>query len=106
MGIPKNRGCSHELMGRGRMLSQPQVSNGITLSCGAEIQPSLPHRFAGTWKQYSRNAISQLATMTFHSAAFSNFKCPYHAIVMNKLEAMSKAVVMRAGFMLESSRRN
>src|SRR5712691_7225633 len=50
-------------------------------------------RFAGTWKQYSKKAIPQLARMTFQSASLRNFKWPYHAKVMKILDTMSNRIV-------------
>src|SRR6266403_1564758 len=50
-------------------------------------------RFAGTWKQYSKKAIPQLARMTFQSASLRNFKWPYHAKVMKMLDTMSNRIV-------------
>src|ERR1700719_520914 len=50
-------------------------------------------RFAGTWKQYSKKAIPQLARTTFQSASPRNFKWPYHAKVMKILDTMSNRIV-------------
>src|SRR5882762_5336029 len=50
-------------------------------------------RFAGTWKQYSKKAIPQLARTTFQSASLRNFKWPYHAKVMKILDTMSNRIV-------------
>src|SRR6266853_4589953 len=53
-------------------------------------------RFAGTWKQYSAKAMSQLMRMTLNSGAWRYFRCPYHAKVMKMLERVrSRIVVMR-----------
>src|ERR1700682_3767099 len=50
-------------------------------------------RFAGTWKQYSKKAIPQLARITFQSASVRNFRWPYHAKVMKMLEMVSNRTV-------------
>src|SRR5258708_30589513 len=53
-------------------------------------------RFAGTWKQYSAKAMSQLITMTLNSGAWRYFRWPYQAKVMKMLERVrSRIVVMR-----------
>src|ERR1700675_2794009 len=53
-------------------------------------------RFAGTWKQYSAKAMSQLMTMTLNSGAWRYFRWPYQAKVMKMLERVrSRIVVMR-----------
>lgn len=49
-------------------------------------------RLAGTSKQYSKNAIPQLTKTTAHTAWDLNFRCPYQATVINKLEAHSKII--------------
>ena len=50
-------------------------------------------RFAGTWKQYSPKAISQLTTIASTSGADLCFKCPYQAKVMNVLEMKRRHTV-------------
>src|SRR5918995_1020896 len=50
-------------------------------------------RFAGTWKQYSPNAINQLATIATMRGADLYFRCPYHANVMNVFEMSRRAIV-------------
>jgi len=40
---------------------------------------------AGTAKQYSMNAMPQLATITSHSGRSVNFRCPDQAKVMKTL---------------------
>src|ERR1700675_4636692 len=50
-------------------------------------------RFAGTWKQYSKKAIPQLARITFQSASLRYFRWPYHAKVMKMLEIVSNRIV-------------
>src|SRR5712671_6599679 len=53
-------------------------------------------RFAGTWKQYSAKAMSQLITMTLNNGAWRYFRWPYQAKVMKMLERVrSRIVVMR-----------
>src|ERR1700745_856678 len=65
----------------------------IVLSCAA-LKVWLPIRLAGTWKQYSKKAISQLTSVSFHSGTFWYFKWPYHAAVMKMLEKSSKTIVI------------
>ena len=60
----------------------------IVLSCAAEYT-SLPILFAGTRKQYSKNAIPQLIKITIHKTVDLCFKCPYHAKVMKIFEIVS-----------------
>src|SRR4051812_12659716 len=51
-------------------------------------------RFAGTCKQYSKNAIPQLMRIAAQSVRFRpNFKCPYHAMVMNTLDNVRRIAV-------------
>jgi len=50
-------------------------------------------RFAGTWKQYSKNAIPQLIMITFQRASLRNFRWPYHAKVMKMFEMVSSRIV-------------
>lgn len=50
-------------------------------------------RFAGTIKQYSKNAIDQLARMTLGSGAPLNFRCPYQAKVMKTFEQKRRMTV-------------
>src|SRR5271170_4788671 len=53
-------------------------------------------RLAGTCKQYSPKAISQLMTMTLNRGAWRYFRCPYQAKVMKMLERVrSRIVVMQ-----------
>src|SRR4051812_33891726 len=56
-------------------------------------------RLAGTWKQYSKNAIAQLRTTTTQSGlAFSRSEamCPYQAKVMKTFEMSSSSAVFTA----------
>src|SRR5688500_4068441 len=61
------------------------------------VNPSLwPMRLAGTWKQYSKNAMPQLRNTTIQSgAAFSRSEamCPYQAKVMKTFETISSSAV-------------
>jgi putative transcriptional regulator len=58
-----------------------------------------PILFAGTWKQYSKNAITQLITINAskphlgNSFSVLNLRWPYHAIVMKLFETISKIMV-------------
>ncbi len=80
-----------------------EIASCITFSSVNEKLPpnSLePKRFAGIIKQYSKKAMPQLMRIMPKMPQFSNlfpknlyFKCPYQAIVINTLEAMSKAIV-------------
>jgi hypothetical protein len=40
-----------------------------TVSCAALNCPYPPHRFAGTWRQYSKNASAQDTRIAFHIGA-------------------------------------
>src|SRR5262252_8470655 len=53
-------------------------------------------RLAGTWKQYSTEAISQLTTIAFHSGDSRNFRCPYQANVINTFEIVRRIMVRMA----------
>src|SRR5437868_13302755 len=52
-------------------------------------------RLAGTWSRYSKSAMPQLTSATtYHDEpSLKNFRCPYHATVMNTLEATSSRIV-------------
>lgn len=58
-----------------------------------------PILFAGTWKQYSKNAMPQLMRMTIINGSALNFpkpcifRWPYHARVMKMLEITRSAIV-------------
>src|SRR6266436_375157 len=52
-----------------------------------------PMRFAGTWKQYSKKAMPQLARMTFHKASLRYLRWPYQAKVMKMFERVSSRIV-------------
>src|SRR5258707_7954870 len=68
------------------------TSSSMVLSCPV-LNSYEPIRLAGTWKQYSKKAIPQLMTITFHSATLRNFKCPYHANVMKIFEMVRRRIV-------------
>jgi len=64
----------------------------MTLSWAAENWPC-PIRFAGTWKQYSTKAMSQLTVIAIHNGELLYLRWPYHAIVMKMLETVSNIIV-------------
>src|SRR5437762_556578 len=64
----------------------------MVLSCAAENSYE-PMRLAGTWKQYSKKAMPQLAKMTFQSPSLRYLRWPYHAKVMKMLEIVSNKIV-------------
>src|SRR6266478_3553916 len=68
------------------------ITSWMVLSC-AVLNSYEPMRFAGTWKQYSKNAMPQLAIITFHKASLRYFKWPYHAKVMKIFEMASSRMV-------------
>jgi hypothetical protein len=49
---------------------------------------------AGTWKQYSKKAISQLIKMASHNGEFLYFKWPYQAMVIKIFEIVNKMMVV------------
>src|SRR5580658_2196871 len=51
-------------------------------------------RLAGTWKQYSAKAISQLTTITLNKGAWRYLRWPYQAKVMKILERVSNRIVV------------
>src|SRR5262245_44874751 len=61
----------------------------MTLSW-AVVNWAEPRRLAGTWKQYSRKAIPQLASTTIQSGELLKLRCPYQAKVMKTLETMRR----------------
>src|SRR6266704_7157552 len=65
----------------------------IVFNC-AGVNSYDPMRIAGTWKQYSKKAMPQLTTTTFHSASPRNRKCPYQATVMKMFEIVSSRIVL------------
>ncbi len=68
------------------------MTSWMVLSCAAEKTPC-PIRLAGTWKQYSAKAISQLIKMTKNSGFSLNLRWPYHAKVMKRFEIVSSNIV-------------
>src|ERR1041385_3038064 len=64
----------------------------IVLSCAA-LNVWMPMRLAGTSKQYSKKAIPQLMSVTFHNGTFWYFKWPYHAKVIKILERIKNTMV-------------
>src|SRR5260221_4945117 len=69
-----------------------RLSTWLVLS--REVKNSYePMRFAGTWKQYSKKAMPQLARMTFQSASLRYLRWPYHANVMKMFEMVSSKIV-------------
>jgi hypothetical protein len=50
-------------------------------------------RLAGTWKQYSPNAISQLTTIAETMGMERCFRWPYQAKVMNAFETINSSTV-------------
>src|ERR1700726_2701564 len=71
----------------------------MVLSCAA-LNSYEPMRLAGTWKQYSKKAMPQLARMTFQSASLRYFRWPYQAKVMKIFEMVSRRIVRIVGFVL------
>ena len=51
-------------------------------------------RLAGTWKQYSAKAMSQLITMTLKSGADRYLRCPYQANVIKMLDRVRSRIVI------------
>src|SRR4029077_876599 len=68
------------------------ITSWMVLSCAVENSYE-PMRFAGTWKQYSKKAMPQLARMTFHSASLRYLRWPYQANVMKMFEMVSSKIV-------------
>lgn len=50
-------------------------------------------RLAGSWRQYSKNAMPQLAMMTFQRASLRYFRWPYHAKVMKIFSVVRSKMV-------------
>src|ERR1700730_17466152 len=66
----------------------------MVLSCAVENSYE-PMRFAGTWKQYSKNAIPQLARMTFHSGSLRYLRWPYQAKVIKIFDTIRSRMVRK-----------
>src|SRR5579864_3186322 len=64
----------------------------MVLSCAVENSYE-PIRFAGTWKQYSKKAMPQLARITFQSASLRYLRWPYQAKVIKIFETVSRTIV-------------
>ena len=56
-----------------------------------------PRRLAGTWSRYSKNAIPQLTSTAVQRAEVLYLRWPYHAKVMNTLEAARSSTVGTTG---------
>src|SRR5947207_2864061 len=69
------------------------IASCMIFSCAGANPCFAPMRLAGTWKQYSTNAISQLTSTTFHSGDSLNFRCPYQAMVMKMFDTVSSSAV-------------
>src|SRR4029077_4573437 len=68
------------------------ITSWMVLSCAVENSYE-PMRFAGTWKQYSKKAMPQLARMTFQSASLRYLRWPYQAKVIKIFETVSRTIV-------------
>src|SRR5665213_1450983 len=84
------------------MLNTPKtlsvMTSWMTLSWSG-VNVFEPMRFAGTCRQYSKNAMPQLMRMTFHSGTDLNLRCPYQAKVMKMFEPMSRRIVHMSSWM-------
>src|SRR5262249_48440379 len=69
------------------------TTSWIVLSWAA-VNWAYPILLAGTWKQYSAKAISQLTRMTRGSGALRYLRWPYQAMVMKMLEMVSSTTVV------------
>jgi len=58
-------------------------------------------RFAGTWKQYSKNAMPQLVITASQSGEFLYLRWPYQAKVM-KIFDMVKRIIVRIKGIIKS----
>ena len=74
------------------------ITSWITFNCINVKGPPFPlnpSRLAGTWHEYSARAISQENNITPYNGQLlitlvsCNFKCPYHANVMNIFETIN-----------------
>ena len=69
------------------------ITSWITLSCPRSKRPK-PMRFAGTWKQYSKKAIPQLARIAIQTGfARKSLRWPYQAKVMKTFETRRSRIV-------------
>lgn len=78
------------------------ITSCITFNCHKLNGPPFslkPILFAGTWKEYSNKAIPQLISIIIGKVKLLNqlislnLRCPYHAIVINMLDSISKPMV-------------
>src|SRR6266478_7735323 len=69
------------------------ITSWMVLSC-AVVNSYEPMRFAGTWKQYSKKAMPQLARITFHNASLRYLRWPYQANVIKMFEMVSRKIVL------------
>ena len=83
------------------------MTSWITFSCQRLNGPPYsrnPILLAGTWKQYSKNAIPQLTRIMLNSPRLLNqficlnFRCPYHASVMKLFDRIKRAIVQTGLF--------
>src|SRR5271154_2655869 len=77
------------------------MTSWMVLSCTA-VNSYEPMRLAGTWKQYSKNAISQLTKMTLNSGVWRYFRWPYQANVMKMFEMVSSSRVVISEILVEN----
>src|SRR2546423_15603726 len=71
------------------------MASWVILRCEAEKPALLPMRLAGTWKQYSTKAMSQLTRIASPMAERLKRRWPYQAKVMKTLETVSSRAVRR-----------
>jgi len=69
------------------------MTSWIVFSWAAE-NCEWPYLLAGTWKQYSANAISQLTSIARYSGEFLYFKWPYQANVMKIFDIVKSIIVL------------
>lgn len=65
----------------------------------------MPYSVCRNLKAIFEKAINQLTTITIHNEADLNFKCPYHANIINTFEAVSKTIGKKY-FILKKQRRD
>ena len=70
------------------------ITSCVIFNWKPDIPPENPNLFAGTIKQYSKNAIPQLIRIAFHNGIPVFFKCPYHAKVIKMLDAKSRMTAL------------
>lgn len=61
------------------------ITSWMTFNC-TTLSASFPIRFAGTWRQYSKKAIPQLARITIHSGLSLKRRCPYQAVFIKAFD--------------------